>query len=281
MFAPSPPTGARPMIFRSPYPDVAIPNVSILEHVLGAAAERGEKPAIVDGPTGRTITYAALASLVRRAAAGLAAEGFRKGDVLAIYSPNVPEYVVAVFAAATLGVVVTTVNPLYTPDELAKQLADSKARAIVTIPPFLANARAAAEQAGVRDVFVFGDAPADSGARPFAELLAHGDDVTPAAVDPAEELMFLPYSSGTTGIPKGVMLTHRNIVANVAQFTACADVLSPDDVVMAVLPFFHIYGLVVVMAGTLHMGGTLVTVPRFELEGFLATLERQRVTVVF
>jgi acyl-CoA synthetase (AMP-forming)/AMP-acid ligase II len=269
------------MIFRSHYPDVEIPNVSVLEHILGAAAGRGEKPAIVDGLTGRTITYVQLDALVRRAAAGLAARGFRKGDVLAIYSPNLPEYAVAVHAAAALGVVVTTVNPLYTPGELARQLVDSKARAVLTVPAFLDNARAAAAEAGVTDLYVFGDAPEGSGAEPFLGLLAHGDAPPATAIDPAEDLMFLPYSSGTTGTPKGVMLTHRNIVANVAQFTACAELVSADDVVIAVLPFFHIYGLVVVMAGTLHMGGTLVTLPRFDLEGFLSTIERQRVTVIY
>ena len=269
------------MIFRSPYPDVDIPDVSVTDYVLEGAAARGDRPALVDGPTGRTISYAQLPALVRRVAAGLAARGFRKGDVLGIYSPNVPEYAVAVHAAATLGVVITTVNPLYTPRELATQLADCGARALLTIPQFLDAARAAADDAGVRELFVFGDPPEGSGATPFAALLGHGDAPPAVAIDPATDLLFLPYSSGTTGVPKGVMLTHRNIVANVAQVTACADLLAPDDVVMAVLPFFHIYGLVPIMNGALRMGSTLVTLPRFELEGFLATIEKYRVTVLF
>jgi acyl-CoA synthetase (AMP-forming)/AMP-acid ligase II len=99
-------------IIRSSFPDVVIPNVSITELVLGNAAARGDKPALVDGPSGRTLTYAQLVGAVRRAAAGLAAHGFSKGDVLGIYSPNVPEYVVAFHAAASLGGICTTVNPL-------------------------------------------------------------------------------------------------------------------------------------------------------------------------
>ena len=109
-------------IIRCAFPDVDIPEVSLTEFVLGKAAERGDKPAIIDGPTGRTVTYAQLVSLVRRVAAGLAAHGFQKGDVLGIYSPNVPEYTIAFHAAASLGGTITTVNPLYTVRELAQQL---------------------------------------------------------------------------------------------------------------------------------------------------------------
>src|SRR5579859_6357629 len=109
-------------IIRCQYPDVVIPEVSLTEFVFARAAERGDKPAIVDGPSGRTITYAQLVVMIRRFAAGLAAHGFVKGDVLGIYSPNVPEYAVAFHAAASLGGTITTVNPLYTVGELAQQL---------------------------------------------------------------------------------------------------------------------------------------------------------------
>jgi len=123
-------------IIRCQYPDVEIPEVSITEFVLGRAADRGDKPAIVDGPSGRTLTYAQLFDLVRRAAAGLAANGFKKGDVLGIYSPNVPEYAVAFHAAASLGGISTTVNPLYTTRELAQQLTDCGAIFLLTVPTF-------------------------------------------------------------------------------------------------------------------------------------------------
>src|SRR5689334_15702581 len=111
-------------IIRSGYPDVEIPDVSITECVLAHAAARGDKPALIEGASGRTLTYAQLVNMVRRAAAGFAAHGLSKGDVLGIYSPNVPEYAVAFHATASLGGISTTVNPLYTPRELAQQLND-------------------------------------------------------------------------------------------------------------------------------------------------------------
>ena len=150
-------TSTATRIIRSTYPDVEIPDVTLTELVLGDAARRGDKPAIIDGPSGRTMTYAQLASGVRRAAAGLAAHGLNKGDVLGIYSPNVPEYAVAFHAVASLGGVATTVNPLYTPRELAQQLNDSGASYLLTVPPFMDNAREAARKVPtLREIFVFG-----------------------------------------------------------------------------------------------------------------------------
>src|SRR5262249_51683022 len=155
------------MIVKSASPDVRIPEVPIADYVLRHAARLGDKPAVIDGPTGRTLTYRQLADGVRRAAGGLAARGFGKGDVLAIYSPNVPEYAVALLAAASLGGITTTANPLYTADELAKQLNDARARFLLTVPTFLDKAREAAAKSRVADIRTFGSA---EGARPFAEL---------------------------------------------------------------------------------------------------------------
>jgi len=127
----------------------------------------------------------------------------------------VPEYAVAFLAVASLGGAVTTSNPLYTADELARQLVDSGASYLLTARPFLGTARAAADtMVGVREVFAFGEA---EGATPFATLL-DDDGHTPAVtIDPREDLVALLYSSGTTGRPKGVMLTHRNLVACLRQ----------------------------------------------------------------
>src|SRR5512134_1069847 len=246
-------------------PPVTIPKVSITDYVLRHAARLGDKPALIDGPTGRTLTYRQLVDGARRAAAGLARRGFRKGDVLAIYCPNVPEYAIVFLGVAMVGGVNTTVNPLYTADELANQLRDSGARFLVTVPPFLDKAREAAAKSGVEEVFVLGAA---EGARPFTDLLQAGDQPPAVTIDPAEDLVALPYSSGTTGLPKGVMLTHRNLVANLCQGTT-ALLAGEGERLIAVLPFFHIYGLVVLMAAALSRGSTLVTMPRFDLEQFL------------
>src|SRR4051794_2433872 len=170
-------------IFRSPWPDVQIPDVPFAEFVLGRAASLAEKPALVDGPSGRTVTYGQLADGARRVAVGLGRRGFGTGDVCALYSPNLPELAVAFFGIASSGGTITTVNPLYTADELARQLVDAGARYLLTVPPLLDKALDAARAAGIEEVFVFGEA---EGATPFGALLA--DDRPPPSVriDPAE-----------------------------------------------------------------------------------------------
>ena len=132
------------MIFHSPYPDVTIPDMNVSDFVMLNAATYGDKPAIIDGPSGRTITFTQLAGAIQQVAASLARRGFGKGDVMAIYSPNVPEYAIAFHAVAKAGGNNTTVNPLYTTDELAHQLNDAGAKFLLTIPMFLENAKTAA-----------------------------------------------------------------------------------------------------------------------------------------
>jgi acyl-CoA synthetase (AMP-forming)/AMP-acid ligase II len=259
---------------------VTVPDQSITDYVLRHAARLGAKPALIDGPSGRTITYRQLADSVRRVAAGLAARGFKKGDVLAIFSPNLPEYGVVLMAVATLGGITTTANPLYTADELAKQLQDSRARLLVTVPPFLDKAREAAQKAGgVDDIYVFGAA---EGARSFADLLQSGDQPPAVRINPREDLVVLPYSSGTTGLPKGVMLTHRNLVANLCQCEAMEkfEGFAEGDVIMAFLPYFHIYGMVVIMMFGLAGGATIVSMPRFDLLEFLGLVQKYRATIL-
>ena len=265
------------MIYRSPYPDVNIPNVTLQDHLFEHVARYADKAALIDGPTGRTVTYGQLLDAVRRTAAGLAARGFRKGDVFAIYSPNVPEYAISFLGVATAGGVNTTVNPLYRASELHRQLVDARARFLVTIPPLLGTAKEAAAGSPVEEIFVFGE---EDGATPFAALASDGGTPPEVDIDPGEDLVALPYSSGTTGMPKGVMLTHRNLVANLCQ-THSVEQLSADEVLIGILPFYHIYGMVVIMSGALRAGGTIVTMPRFDLEQFLALLQTHGVTTAY
>jgi acyl-CoA synthetase (AMP-forming)/AMP-acid ligase II len=261
-------------MLRSQFPDVEIPDVSVTDFVLARAGGLGEKPALIDGLSGRTVTYTQLAELVRAGAAGLAERGFGKGDVFAHYAPNLPEYAVTFHAVASVGGVNTTANPLLTADELAGQLRHCGARLLVTVPDQLEKATAAAERAGVEEVFVYGEA---DDATPFASLLQAVGEPPEVALDPAEDVVALPYSSGTTGLPKGVMLTHRNLVANICQ-TIAHQRLREDERVIAVLPFFHIYGLVVLMNIPLYCGATIVTMARFDLREFLRVIQDYRIT---
>ena len=263
------------MIFRSPFPDVSIPDVPLDRVVFRQVGRLADKPAIIEGQTGRTLTYAQLFDSVRRAASGLARRGLTKGDVLAVYSPNAPEYVVAFHAAVMLGGVVTTVNPLCTAEEVAHQLEDAGAKYLVTAPALLEKAAGAARAAGVREVFVFGEA---EGAVAFASLLEGDCDAPEVEINPREDLAALPFSSGTTGVSKGVMLTHRNIIANLAQLEGAGYNWGRETLV-CVLPMFHIYGLVVIVNHGLMCGATVVTLPRFDFEQLLKTIEDYRVTL--
>jgi acyl-CoA synthetase (AMP-forming)/AMP-acid ligase II len=265
-------------VFRSQYPDVPAVELPIHEAVLGQAAEYGELPALIDGVDGTTLTYAHLDRFHQQLAASFGEAGVRKGDVLALHSPNSIADPIAFYAATRAGASVTTVHPLVTADEFARQLRDSGARWIVTVSPFLETARAAAEQAGgIREIFVCDSAP---GHRSLLEMLATTAPEPEVDIDPAEAIAALPYSSGTTGTPKGVMLTHRSIATNLAQLEALVPA-APGDRLLAVLPFFHIYGLTALMNGPLRKGATVVVLPRFELETFLAAIEKHRITRLY
>jgi acyl-CoA synthetase (AMP-forming)/AMP-acid ligase II len=261
------------MVIASPYPDVSVPEQSLPSYVLAGADERGDKPAIVDGLTGRTLSYRELAAEVRLVGCGLRRRGVRKGDVLAMCCPNSPDFAVAYYAALSAGAVVTTINPMATPVDVAGQLEHSGARWLVTTPELLEKSALAVAVAGIEEVFVFG---VGEGATPFAALRHGHGPIDDVSVSP-DDVAVLPYSSGTTGLPKGVVLTHRGLVANLCG-TAAVHRVGPDDVIVAVLPFFHIYGMQITMNLALAAGATVVTTPRFELESFLRIVQDRRVT---
>src|SRR5881227_4237028 len=263
------------MIFRGPYPEVSIPEVSLTDFIFNSTDQIKDKPALVDGSSGRTYTYAQFEDAVRRVASSLAKRGFKKGDVFAIFSTNCSEYGIIFHAVAMLGGINTPLNPLYTAKEAAFQLKDARARFLITAPVFIDKATAAAKEANIEELFVFGET---EGATPFASLLEGDGEVPHVEIDPKNDLVALPYSSGTTGLPKGVMLTHYNLVANMRQMDGL-DYFDRDDILLCVLPLFHIYGLVVVLNMGLHLGATIVIMPRFDLEQFLAMIQKYRVTL--
>ncbi|MGJ5827103.1 4-coumarate--CoA ligase family protein [Streptomyces ossamyceticus] len=265
-------------MFRSEYADIQPVDLPIHDAVLGHAADHGDTPALIDGTDGTTLTYAQLDLFHRRLAAALTETGLRKGDVLALHSPNTIAYPTAFYAATRAGATVTTAHPLATADELAKQLTDSGARWIITVSPLLDTARAAAERAGgIREILVCDSAP---GHRSLIDLLVTTAPEPVVAIDPVSDLAVLPYSSGTTGVPKGVMLTHRSIATNLAQLEPVMPA-APGDRVLAVLPFFHIYGLTALMNAPLRRGATVVVLPRFDLEAYLAAIEKHRITHLY
>jgi acyl-CoA synthetase (AMP-forming)/AMP-acid ligase II len=263
------------MVWTSRYQPVEAGGTTLHRMVLEAAGRFGGRPALVDGPTGSTISYRVLAGRIEGLAAGLAARGFGPGDVLALWAPNLPQWAGVALGAMAAGGTVTGANPAASERELAAQLADARARLLVTVPGLVPAARAAAATAGVPEVIVLGQA---DGATPVVELLSGGPAPEPE-LDPGRAIGLLPYSSGTTGLPKGVMLTHANLVSSVRQVTSGLRI-GPDDTLLAVAPFFHIMGFQVTLAVPLAAGATVVTMPRFDLGQLLDLVRRHRVTVL-
>ena len=262
------------IIHTSPLPDVEIPDQSITDCVFASAADRADEVAITDGAAS-SYTFSALHGAVRSLGGGLRSRGVGPGTTVAILAPNVPEYAIVFHGIALTGGTVTTINPTYGPEEVRHQLTDAGASWIVTIPMFLETARTASEGTGVEQIVVMGEA---EGAVPLASLF--GEPIDQVPVDYAEHVVVLPYSSGTTGLPKGVMLTHRNLVANIAQMEYTF-VPTEGEVALAVLPFFHIYGMQVLMNMLLAFGVRVVTMPRFDMVRALELVQEQRITRFF
>jgi acyl-CoA synthetase (AMP-forming)/AMP-acid ligase II len=240
------------VIIRSPLSAPSVPEVSLPAFVLAGAAARGDRPALIDCVDGRTLTYGELARSVERVAAALAARGLAKGDVFAIWCPNGIEFVIAYYGALTAGAVVTTINPLATAEDAAHQLGQAHARWLLTTQELFAEkAAAAAADAGV--------------------------DTAPSVAIEPDDTAILPFSSGTTGLPKGVVLTHRNLVTSLCA-TRTVQRVDADDVLIGALPLFHIYGMQVTLNLGLLAGATIVTMPRFELGAFLRLMQDHRVT---
>lgn len=265
------------MVFHSEYEDGPVLEAPIHDVVLGGAAAHGDTVALIDGTNGMSVTYAQLDTFHRRIAAHLAEAGLRKGDVLALHSPNTIAYPAVFYGATRAGAAVTTVHPLATAEEFAKQLKDSGARWIVTVSLFLDAARRAAELAGgIQEIFVCDRA---EGHTSVLDMLGSTAPEPEPGFD-ADDIAVLPYSSGTTGTPKGVMLTHRSIGSNLEQLRPFIP-MEPGQTILAVLPFFHIYGLTALMNVPLRCGATVVVLPRFDLDQFLGVIQQHRVTGLY
>jgi acyl-CoA synthetase (AMP-forming)/AMP-acid ligase II len=256
------------VIHRSHFPDPVIPNASLPAFVLANAIEFGDRPALIDGLTGQSVTYAELARFVPAVARGLASSGVRPGQVVALVSPNQPAWAVAFLGVLSAGAAIAPINPAFTPAEIAHQLASSGASMLISDASVRDQAAEAATATGVPLLAL--DRLEDIPARQI-----------PPSPEPDEVLATMiavvASSSGTTGLPKGVLLTHRNLVACLCQHETIYHV-SRDDVFLATLPFFHIYGLSIILSYGLRHGATIVTLPRFRPDQYLSLIAARRVT---
>ena len=250
-------------IYKSTFPDVGVSDKTITERVFEGIDP--EATLLIDGPSGRSITGAQFVDGIRSLAGGLTARGWGAGKVVGLMAPNIPEYCIVFHAAAWAGGTITTINPTYTAHEVNHQLIDADADVLVTVAMFADIAKEAIKGTKVQEIVVIGDAP--DGTLALSELMGAPLDAQ-IPVDVATHVVALPYSSGTTGLPKGVMLTHQSLVVNIDQMLATSD-MTEGEMTVAFLPFFHIYGLQVLQNLYLAAGGGLVTMPRFDLEMFL------------
>ncbi|KAG1326452.1 4-coumarate--CoA ligase 1 [Cocos nucifera] len=272
---PCPPSDAT--IFRSKLPDIEIPDhLPLHAYCFQHLAAHCDRPCLIDSASGATLTYADVDLLSRRAAAGLHGLGLRRGEVLMLLLPNCQAFALAFLAASRLGAIVTTANPFHTPAEVAKQAAASAARVVLT------------ESCHVPKVvdldipIICVDGPLPDGCIPFSDVLS-ADEAGAAEVEiEPDAVVALPYSSGTTGLPKGVMLTHRGLVTSVAQQVDGDNpnlYFHEEDVILCVLPLFHIYSLNSVLLCGLRAGAALLIMRRFDVAVMMELVERYKVTI--
>jgi long-chain acyl-CoA synthetase len=270
-----------------------VPARSVVEAFNEATERAPERPALVFH--GRFIRYRELRDAADRLANGLAARGLKKGDRVALYLVNSPQFIIAYFAALKCGAAVTPISPVYTSHEVRYQLEDSGARVVVCqdiLYNKVAKCGAALDLVVVTSINEYlpalkrlfaKSASVPAGVHRLQDLLkGHPPQAPAVSIDPRTDLAALPYTGGTTGHPKGVMLTHYNLVAAQAIAAASFPALEPGrEVVLAFLPFFHIYGQVVLMLNHLFQGNLLVLFTNADTEAILEAMERYQATVFY
>ncbi|KAK1613433.1 hypothetical protein QYE76_037106 [Lolium multiflorum] len=273
------------LVFRSKLPDIEIPtHLTLQDYCFERLPDHSARACLIDGATGAALTYGEVDALSRRCAAGLRRLGVGKGDVVMALLRNCPEFAFVFLGAARLGAATTTANPFYTPHEIHRQATAAGAKVIVTEACAVDKVRAFAAERGIPVVSV--DEGVDDGCLPFVDTLLGedgdgGERFVDEAVDP-DDVVALPYSSGTTGLPKGVMLTHRSLVTSVAQQVDGENPnlhFSSTDVLLCVLPLFHIYSLNSVLLAGLRAGCAIVIMRKFDHGALVDLVRAHGVTV--
>ncbi|KAI8832002.1 hypothetical protein BC829DRAFT_449179 [Chytridium lagenaria] len=283
-------------IFTSQVKDVNIPDVDIHTYVFSQAKQYSNKTYLIDAATDRSITVGQFTEKVERFASGLRKGlGINRWDVVGIFSPNHFDYGVVIHGTVRAAATITSANPSYTSPELAHQLRDSGAKILFTVPELLPIALPACAEVGIspQNVLLLSTTlpelpkeavEAAKNFKTLEDVLAASNERLPPVTLTRDELrnkpVYICYSSGTTGKPKGVVTTHYNMIANIAQIDALLNTAGdakPGDAWVGVLPFFHMYGLSLSLHVALFKGISLVVISRFELEPFLAALAKYKV----
>jgi acyl-CoA synthetase (AMP-forming)/AMP-acid ligase II len=254
-------------------------NLFLHDAILASCRRHPQKTALVDTSCGRRLTYAEYGETVEALARGLVSAGLKPGEVAAIFLCNSWEFCAAYHATTLAGGIPTLLNPTYREREVRYQLRNSGAVLLITDGPNIEGI----DLSGLSNLRrVYTTRQQGSGAEPFANLLKPVSVTLPRPEQSSETtLAALPYSSGTTGLPKGVMLSHYNLVANVYQFLGPhATTLSSEDNILCFLPLYHIYGLNVMLNPSLMLGATLVLMPRFGVAQLTQLLTDEGITMM-
>jgi long-chain acyl-CoA synthetase len=254
-------------------------NIFVHDAVLSSCRKHAKKTALVDISCGRRLTYAEYGEIVEAVARGLVAAGVKPREVVAIFLCNSWEFCAAYHATTLVGAIPTLLNPTYREREVRYQLGNSGAVVLITDGPNIFGINLG--ELNLRRVFCTRER--GSGSEPFSDLLKPVSATLPKPDRPSDEILAaLPYSSGTTGLPKGVMLSHYNLVANVYQLLGPhGTALNPVDMLLCFLPLYHIYGLNVALNPMLMMGATLVLMPRFNAGQVASLLTEESITTMF
>ena len=251
--------------------------------ILNSCRTHGPRPAIIDtslphNDPNRSLSYSQYGEIVEGLAKGLVKQGIRPGDVIGIYLPNCWEFAATYHAATLAGGIPTPLNPSYREREVRFQLEDSGARLLVTDGALVSNMDLSGLSSLTRIVTTKNEVGSST---PFVSLLGHTATALPGLDrSPSETIAALPYSSGTTGMPKGVMLSHFNLVTNISQYLKRdeKDTERLWNRVLCFLPLYHIYGLNVVLNPTLVAGGTVVLMPRFDLTKAIQAIAEENIS---
>ncbi|XP_059160345.1 uncharacterized protein LOC131943957 isoform X2 [Physella acuta] len=267
-------------VIPSHLPDMHIPtNLPFHQYIFDRCQLYGDTTALEDFLTGRKYTFLDLKEKSIKVASALTRKGYRKGDVVLAFTPNTIDFTVLMLACAATGLWFSAANPAFTAEELSRQLLHSRSKAVFTVPALASHVRQAllTPLNCVKDLFVFGECP---GFQPFQSLIDDDGKAFPDVdINPVEDVFTLPYSSGTTGMPKGVMLTHYNCLANCLQVMQSFPV-GPGECGLGLLPLYHIYGMMVVQFSVIQGGAALCYLPKFEPEIFLRCLHEKKVNVL-
>ncbi|PIA26926.1 hypothetical protein AQUCO_08500016v1 [Aquilegia coerulea] len=269
------------IIFRSKLPDIYIPNhLPLHSYCFENISEVCTRPCLINGTTGETHTYEEVELIARKVASGLNKIGIQQGQVMMILLPNSLEFVFAFLGASYRGVTVTTANPFYTSAEITKQAKASNARIIITLATHVNKLKNFAQEHDVKIMCI--DSPPE-GCLHFSELTQSDETELPAVkIKPEEDIVALPFSSGTTGLPKGVMLTHKGLITSIAQHVDGENpnlYIHKEDVSLCVLPLFHIFSLTSILLSGLRVGATILIMPKFELKQLMELVEKYKVTI--